>query len=68
MTEEMGTADRVTTTSLAVIIIVLLLNGSATGFPALIPGVFAAAFLGTSATRSPLYKPFGSSAGKIERQ
>jgi hypothetical protein len=54
----MGTIDRLIRIILAVIIVILLLNGSVAGTLALVLGVFAFAFLGTSAIgRCPLYKP-----------
>ena len=62
MTKNMGTLDRVIRTIIAVIIVVLLLNGTLTGMLAILLGIFAIAFLGTSAIGwCPLYKPLGIS-------
>ena len=62
MTKNMGTLDRVIRTIIAVIIVVLLLNGTLTGILAILLGLFAIAFLGTSAIGwCPLYKPLGIS-------
>ena len=49
MKKNMGTTDRLIRIILAVIIVIFLLNGSVAGTFALILGVFAVAFLGTSA-------------------
>jgi len=69
MTKNMGTLDRVIRTVIAVIIVVLLLNGTLTGMLALLLGVFAIAFLGTSAIGwCPLYKPLGISTKKAEQK
>ena len=69
MTKNMGTLDRVIRTVIAVIIVVLLLNGTLTGMLALLLGVFAVAFLGTSAIGwCPLYKPLGISTKKAEKK
>ena len=69
MTKNMGTLDRVIRTVIAVIILVLLLNGTLTGMLALLLGVFAIAFLGTSAIGwCPLYKPLGISTKKAEQK
>jgi hypothetical protein len=69
MTKNMGTLDRVIRTIIAFIIVVLLLNGTLTGMLALLLGVFAVAFLGTSAIGwCPLYKPLGMSTKKAEQK
>ena len=65
----MGTLDRVIRTIIAVIIVVLLLNGTLTGILAILLGLFAIAFLGTSAIGwCPLYKPLGISTRKAKQK
>jgi len=69
MTKNMGTLDRVIRTIIAVIIVVLLLNGTLTGILAILLGLFAIAFLGTSAIGwCPLYKPLGISTRESEQK
>ena len=69
MTKNMGTIDRVIRTIIAVVIVVLLLNGALNGMLAILLGVFAIAFLGTSAIGwCPLYKPLGVSTKKAEQK
>jgi len=69
MTKNMGTLDRVIRTIIAVIIVVLLLNGTLTGILAILLGLFAIAFLGTSAIGwCPLYKPLGISTRKAKQK
>lgn len=58
MTKNMGFADRVIRTILALVIGFLILNGTLAGFWAVVLGVLALAFLGTSFVSScPLYIP-----------
>jgi len=69
MTKNMGTIDRLIRTIIAVIIVILLLNSAVTGTLALVLGVFAAAFFGTSAIGwCPLYKPLGISTKKAAQK
>jgi hypothetical protein len=69
MTKNMGTLNRVIRTIIAVIIVVLLLNGTLTGMLAILLGVFAVAFLGTSTIGwCPLYKLLGISTKKAEQK
>jgi len=69
MTKNMGTLDRVIRTIIAVIIVVLLLYGTLTGILAILLGLFAIAFLGTSAIGwCPLYKPLGISMKESEQK
>ena len=69
MTKNMGTLDRVIRTIIAVFIVVLLLNSAATGIFAVVLGVIAIAFLGTSAIGwCPLYKPLGISTRKTDQK
>jgi len=65
MKENMGTADRVVRTVIALVIVVLLLTGRISGTLALILGIVAVVFLVTSAfARCPSYLPFGISTRK----
>jgi len=65
MTKNMGSADRIIRTLLAVVIIVLFLTKQITGLAAIILGIFAVAFLLTSALGfCPLYVPFKISTRK----
>jgi len=58
MTKNMGSADRIIRTLLAVVIIVLYLTKQLTGLAAIILGIFAIIFLLTSAVAfCPLYVP-----------
>ena len=69
MTKNMGTIDRLIRIILAVIIVILLLNGSVAGTFALILGVFAIIFLGTSAIGwCPLYKPMNINTRKSKQK
>ena len=69
MTKNMGTIDRLIRIILAVIILILLLNNSVAGAFALILGIFAAAFLGTSAIGwCPLYKPMKINTKKTQQK
>jgi len=69
MTKNMGTIDRLIRIILAVIIVILLLNGSVAGTFALVLGVFAAAFLGTSAIGwCPLYKPMNINTKRTQQK
>jgi len=69
MTKNMGTIDRLIRIILAVIIVILLLNGSVAGTFALILGIFAVAFLGTSAIGwCPLYKPMSINTRKPKQK
>jgi len=69
MTKNMGTIDRLIRIALAVIIVILLLNSSVAGTFALILGVFAIVFLGTSAIGwCPLYKPMNINTRKSKQK
>ncbi len=69
MTKNMGAIDRLIRIILAVIIVILLLNGSVAGTFALILGVFAIAFLGTSAIGwCPLYRPMNINTKKTKQK
>ena len=69
MTKNMGAIDRLIRIILAIIIVVLLLNGSVAGTFALILGVFAIAFLGTSAIGwCPLYRPMNINTKKTKQK
>ena len=69
MTKNMGTVDRLVRIILAVIIVILLLNGSVAGTLALILGIFAVSFLGTSAIGwCPLYKPLNINTKKTRQK
>jgi len=69
MPKNMGTVDRLIRTIIAVIIIILLLSGTVTGTLAVILGIFAVAFIGTSGIGwCPLYKPLGISTKKAEQK
>jgi len=65
MTKNMGTTDRMIRTIIVVIIAGLLLSGVITSTLAVILGIFAVIFLGTSAIGwCPLYKPMRISTKK----
>ncbi len=65
MTKNMGTADRVIRTIVALLIGVLLLNETISGTLGIILGLLAIIFLATSAVGScPLYLPFKISTCK----
>ncbi len=69
MKKNMGTIDRLIRIVLAVIILILLLNGNVAGTLALILGVFAVAFIGTSAIGwCPLYNPLNINTKKTEQK
>ena len=59
MKTNMGTADRLIRTIIAVVIGILLLSGTLTGTIAIVLGIFAIIFLATSLVSfCPLYAPF----------
>jgi K+-transporting ATPase A subunit len=59
MKKNMGTIDRVIRIVLAIVVIVLYMNGSITGVAAIILGILAAVFILTSLIGfCPLYVPF----------
>ncbi len=65
MSKNMGPADRIIRTILALVIGVLLLNGTVSGTLGIFLGVFAIVFLATSALSfCPLYLPFKISTHK----
>ncbi|MBI5474743.1 MAG: DUF2892 domain-containing protein [Ignavibacteriae bacterium] len=65
MLKNMGSADRIIRAIVAVVIGVLLLNGTIGGTVGIVLGVFAIIFLGTSALGScPLYLPFKITTNK----
>jgi hypothetical protein len=65
MTKNMGTADRVIRTVLAVLIAVLYFTGTISGTLAVVLGIVAIAFLATSLIGwCPLYVPFKISTKK----
>ncbi|MGA1844557.1 MAG: DUF2892 domain-containing protein [bacterium] len=65
MKKNMGTADRVVRTVIAVILGVLIVSGVIKGTLAIILGIIAIAFLVTSIfARCPGYVPFGISTRK----
>ena len=65
MKKNMGTADRVLRTILAVVVAILYFAGQISGTAAVILGVLAVIFLLTSAVGfCPLYAPFGISTKK----
>jgi hypothetical protein len=65
----MGTVDRLIRTIIAVIIVMPLLSGTVTGTLAVILGIFAVAFIGTSGIGwCPLYRPLGISTKKAEQK
>ena len=65
MQKNMGTADRVIRTLIALVIGVLMLNGTINGTLGIVLGVFAIIFLATSAISfCPLYAPFKISTRK----
>ncbi|MDH4231771.1 MAG: DUF2892 domain-containing protein [Nitrospirota bacterium] len=67
MTRNMGTIDRLLRTIIAVVIVMLLLSGAVSGTLAVLLGIFAVAFLGTSGIGwCPLYKPLGISTKKAK--
>ena len=65
MIKNMGTADRLIRTVLALIVLALYFTGQITGLAAIILGIFAAIFLLTSLVAfCPLYAPFKLSTRK----
>lgn len=67
MTQNMGTADRLIRTLLAVVVLVLYLTGQITGLAAIILGIIAIIFLLTSLVGfCPAYFPFKLSTKKKE--
>jgi amino acid transporter len=65
MKKNMGTADRVIRTIVAVVVGFLILNGTLSGLAAIILGIFAVVFLLTSLfSFCPLYVPFKISTTK----
>lgn len=65
MTKNMGTADRLIRTVIAVVIAVLYFTGTISGTLAVVLGVVAIAFLATSLVGwCPLYVPFKISTKK----
>jgi hypothetical protein len=65
MKKNMGTADRVIRTLIAVIVGILIYNGTLTGWVAILLGIFAVVFLLTSLVSiCPLYMPFKISTTK----
>lgn len=67
MKKNMGTADRVIRTIIAIVIAVLYFAGTISGAVAAVLGIFALVFLLTSAVGfCPLYGPLGISTKKKE--
>ena len=65
MKKNMGNADRIIRVLAAVVIGVLLLNGSIAGTGGIVLGILAIVFLATGALRTcPLYIPLGISTKK----
>ncbi|PAU94441.1 hypothetical protein CK503_06490 [Aliifodinibius salipaludis] len=65
MKKNMGTIDRLTRTLIAIIVGILYFTDVISGTTAIILGVFAIIFLGTSLISTcPLYMPFGLSTRK----
>ncbi|MEK6697588.1 MAG: DUF2892 domain-containing protein [Nitrospirota bacterium] len=65
MKKNMGTADRILRTVLAVVVAILYFAGQISGTAAVILGILAVIFLLTSAVGfCPLYAPFGISTMK----
>ena len=65
MKKNMGTADRILRTILAVVVAILYFAGQISGTAAVILGILAVIFLLTSAVGfCPLYAPFGISTMK----
>ena len=60
MTKNMGSADRIIRTIIAVIFAILIVTGKISGFWSVLLGIFAVILILTSAIGwCPLYKPFG---------
>jgi hypothetical protein len=69
MTKNMGAADRIIRTIVALFVIILLITGKISGALAVILGIVAAAFLLTSAIGwCPLYLPLKISTKKAEKK
>jgi hypothetical protein len=59
MTKNMGMADRAIRTIIALIVVILIVTGTLSGWAAILLGIFAAVFLLTSFfSFCPLYLPF----------
>ena len=59
MTKNMGMADRAIRTIIALIVVILIVTGTLSGWVAILLGIFAAVFLLTSFfSFCPLYLPF----------
>ncbi len=68
MLKNMGTIDRVIRFLIAIAIVVLYFTGKIGGFPAIVLGIIAVAFLATSLIGTcPGYMPFGFSTRKRAR-
>jgi hypothetical protein len=69
MTKNMGIADRIIRTIVALVVVILLITGEISGALAVILGIVAAAFLLTSAIGwCPLYLPLKISTKKAEKK
>jgi hypothetical protein len=69
MTKNMGIADRIIRTIVALVVVILLITGKISGTLAVILGIVAAAFLLTSAIGwCPLYLPLKISTKKAEKK
>jgi hypothetical protein len=69
MTKNMGIADRIIRTIVALVVVILLITGKISGAIAVILGIVAAAFLLTSAIGwCPLYLPLKISTKKAEKK
>jgi hypothetical protein len=69
MTKNMGIADRIIRTIVALVVVILLITGKISGALAVILGIVAAAFLLTSAIGwCPLYLPLKISTKKTEKK
>jgi hypothetical protein len=69
MTKNMGVADRIIRTIVALVVVILLITGKISGALAVILGIVAAAFLLTSAIGwCPLYLPLKISTKKTEKK
>jgi hypothetical protein len=69
MTKNMGVADRIIRTIVALVVVILLITGKISGAIAVILGIVAAAFLLTSAIGwCPLYLPLKISTKKAEKK
>lgn len=65
MKKNMGSADKITRTLIAVVIGILIITGQLTGIWAIVLGIFAVIFLVTSLFGfCPLYLPFNLSTTK----